>query len=119
VNASDSAGKTSGYANLIGPAAPTTSSLVSTTQPTISGTAKVGQTLLVSNGVWSSAPTAYTYSWLRCNQNGRICTPITGATQTTYTVTAADAGHTILGVVQAVFGTTIQASFSTATPAIG
>jgi hypothetical protein len=119
VNATDSAGKTSGYANLIGPVAPSTSSLVSTAQPTIAGTAKVGQILLVSNGVWSSAPTAYTYSWLRCNANGRICTPISGATQTTYTTTAADSGHTIVAVVQAVFGTTIQAAFSTTTAAVG
>ena len=119
VNASDSAGKTSGYASLIGPVAPTTSSLVSTTPPTITGTAKVGQILLVSNGIWSSAPTAYTYSWLRCNANGRICAPIAGATQTTYTATSADAGHTIVAVVQAVFGTTIQAAFSSATAAIG
>jgi hypothetical protein len=118
VNASDSTGKTSGYANLIGPVAPTTSSLVSTTEPTITGTAKVEQILLVSNGVWSSAPTAYTYSWLRCNANGRICAPITAATQTTYTATAADSGHTIVAVVQAVFGTTIQAAFSTATAVI-
>lgn len=118
VNASDTAGKTSGYANLTGPVAPATSSLVSTTQPTISGTTKVGQILLVSNGVWTSAPTSYTYSWLRCNANGRICAPITGATQTTYTATAADAGHAIVAVVQAVFGTTIQAAFSTATAPI-
>jgi len=117
VNASDSSGKTSGYANLIGPVAPTTSSLVSTTQPVITGTAKVGQILLVSNGVWTSAPTAYTYSWLRCNANGRICTPISGATQTTYMAASADVGHTIIAVVDAVFGTTIQAAFSTATAA--
>ncbi len=119
VSASDSSGKTSGYANLIGPVAPSTSALVSTTQPTITGTAKVGQILLVSNGVWTSAPTAYTYSWLRCNQNGRICTPIAGATQTTYTTTGQTPSHTIVAVVQAVFGTTIQAALSAATATIG
>ena len=117
VTASDASGKTSGYANLIGPVAPAASPLTSTTQPTLSGTAKVGQILLVSNGVWTSAPTAYTYSWLRCNANGRICTPITGATQTTYAVASADVGHSIIAVVDAVFGTTIQAAFSTATAA--
>jgi hypothetical protein len=115
VTASDAAGKTSGYANLIGPVAPAASPLTSTTQPTMSGTAKTGQILLVSNGVWTSVPTAYTYSWLRCNANGRVCTPISGATQTTYMVASADIGHTIIAVVDAVFGTTIQAAFSTAT----
>jgi hypothetical protein len=115
VTASDAAGKTSGYANLIGPVAPAASPLTSTTQPTMSGTAKVGQILLVSNGVWTSVPTAYTYSWLRCNANGRVCAPISGATQTTYMVASADIGHTIIAVVDAVFGTTIQAAFSTAT----
>jgi hypothetical protein len=118
VTATDAAGKTSGYADLTGPVAPVASPLTSTTQPTISGTAKTGQILLVSNGIWTSTPTSYTYSWLRCNTNDRLCAPIAGATQATYTLVAADAAHRIVGVVQAVFGTTIQAAFSTATPTV-
>ncbi|HWB23273.1 MAG TPA: hypothetical protein VG652_10335 [Gaiellaceae bacterium] len=118
VTATDSSGKASGYANLIGPVAPAASPLTSTTQPTITGTAKTGQILLVSNGVWTSAPTSYTYSWQRCNANGRICAPIAGATATTYTLGSADVGHRIIAVVQAVFGTTIQAAFSTATAVV-
>jgi hypothetical protein len=115
VTASDASGKTSGYANLVGPVAPAGSPLTSTTQPTITGTAKTGQILLVSNGVWTSAPTSYTYSWQRCNSNGRICTPISGATQPTYTLVAADSGQRVIAIVQAVFGTTTQAAFSAAT----
>jgi hypothetical protein len=114
VTVSDASGKTSGYADLIGPVAPAASPLTSTTQPALTGTPKIGQIQIVSNGVWTSAPSAYTYSWLRCNVNGRVCVPITGATQTTYRLTAADSGHAVIAVVQAVFGTTIQAAFSTA-----
>ncbi len=119
VTATDSTGTTSGYANLIGPiAASTTSPLISTTQPTITGTAKQGQILLVSNGVWSSTPTAYTYTWQRCNANGRICVAIPGATKSTYTLGAADADHTIVAIVQAAAGTTSQSAFSAATAPI-
>jgi hypothetical protein len=78
----------------------------------------VGQVLLTSNGVWTSAPTSYTYAWQRCNSNGRICTPITGATKNTYTLTAADSGHAIAAIVQALIGTTMQTAFSTATAVV-
>ena len=32
-----------------------------TTPPAITGTAKIGSTLSVSNGTWSNSPTNYTY----------------------------------------------------------
>jgi hypothetical protein len=119
VTASDSAGATGGYAALVGPIAPgTTSVLISTTQPAITGTAKQGQILLVSNGVWSSTPTSYTYAWQRCNANGRLCAAIPGATKSTYTLVAADAGHTIVAVVAATAGTASQSAFSAATAPI-
>lgn len=64
-----------------------------TAPPTISGTARVGQTLTGSNGTWSNAPTAYVYQWLRCNTSGASCIPAPNGTQKTYTLVGADAGH--------------------------
>ena len=46
----------------------------------------VGDTLAVSTGTWSNAPTSFSYQW------SAGATPITGATQATYTISAADLG---------------------------
>jgi hypothetical protein len=71
-----------------------------TTSPAVSGTAKVGQTLTVSNGTWSGSPTGYTYHWQRCTSS-TSCTDIAGATNQSYVVRAADAGRTLRAVVTA------------------
>ena len=63
--------------------------------PSISGSASQGQTLTESHGVWSNGPTAYAYQWEDCDISGQSCSAISGATGQTYTLTAADAGHTI------------------------
>ena len=63
--------------------------------PTISGTPQVDQTLTASNGTWSNSPTSYAYQWLRCNGGGNNCGPVANATQQTYTLVDADAGHTM------------------------
>lgn len=66
----------------------------STSAPTISGTAEVGQTLTAGNGSWSAYPApTYSYEWESCS--GSTCTPIGGATSSTFTVTSAQEGHTI------------------------
>jgi len=65
------------------------------TGPTISGTARVGQTLTSTNGTWTNAPTAYAYQWVRCNTSGAACVPVPNAMQKSYTLVAADAGHQI------------------------
>ena len=39
-----------------------------------------GQTLQARSGGWSAAPASLAYQWQRCNANGRLCTPIAGAT---------------------------------------
>ncbi|MGW9404863.1 S-layer homology domain-containing protein, partial [Arthrobacter sp. NPDC055585] len=57
--------------------------------PTIKGTTTVGSTLTATPGTWAPAPVNLTYQWLRGT------TPIKGATATTYTLTADDAGTTI------------------------
>lgn len=60
------------------------------TPPSISGTAIVGQTLTVTAGSWSGSPTpTLSYQWYRG------ATPISGETNTTYTLVAADAGEDI------------------------
>src|SRR5205085_678414 len=54
-----------------------------------------------SNGCWDNSPTSFSYSWLRCGQSGTTCTPIAGATTQTYSLAAADVGHTIVALVTA------------------
>jgi hypothetical protein len=71
-----------------------------TTPPALSGTAKVGQTLTVSNGTWSGAPTGYAYRWQRCTSS-TSCVDVSGATGKSYLVRAADAGDTLRAVVTA------------------
>lgn len=67
--------------------------------PSLSGTAKVGQTLTINNasGAWVWAPshgtTATAVRWLRCDA---ACQPIAGATSTSYTATTDDLGLTLV-----------------------
>lgn len=67
----------------------------STSLPTISGTAQVGQTLTATNGAWSNAPASFAYQWLRCNGGGNSCASVANGTQQTYTLVGADAGRTM------------------------
>jgi hypothetical protein len=77
-------------------AAITTGPPVSTTAPTVTGTAKDGQTLTSTNGTWAGTVTiTYARQWKRCNSAGASCTNISGATGTTYTLVAADVGFTV------------------------
>jgi hypothetical protein len=66
-----------------------------TAPPTISGTTTVGSTLTVSPGTWTGSSITFTYQWQRCDATGANCTPITGATSTTYVLANEDADHTI------------------------
>ena len=66
-----------------------------TAAPTITGNARVGETLTAQNGTWSNNPTAFQYQWQRCNASGAGCANIAGATQKTYLVTPADSGRTM------------------------
>jgi hypothetical protein len=67
--------------------------------PTISGTAQQGQTLVVSStGTWSTEIDDYDYQWQRCDGG---CSNISGATSSTYLLTATDVGKTVRVVVEA------------------
>jgi len=69
---------------------------VNTTEPSISGTARVGSTLQANRGQWAGEqPITYTFVWLRCNDKGDDCSEIQGANDTTYEVRDADTGRTI------------------------
>ena len=48
----------------------------------------------------------------------RACAAIANATTSSYTVAKDDAGHSLLAIVQATNGSTIQNAFSTATPPV-
>jgi len=113
VTATDAAGSTPAYASLVGPVAQAKPLLVSTVQPQVAGLPVEGKTLQVTTGAWSPMPTDLTYSWRRCNANGRLCASIPGADASAYTVAASDVGHALVALVEAKFGATLQAALST------
>jgi hypothetical protein len=64
--------------------------------PTISGTAREGQTLSATSGSWGgSLPISYEYTWERCDMSGSRCAAIKGADTSTHKLTAADVGATV------------------------
>ena len=105
------------YASLVGPVAASTA-LASTAQPGLSGKGVQGQTLTVTPGTWTSSSASVTYTWDRCNANGRICAPISGADAATYTLVADDVGHAIVAVATATAAGKTQVALSVATDAI-
>jgi hypothetical protein len=69
---------------------------VNFTVPVVTGTKQVAQTLTGTTGTWSSyagTPTTFTYQWERCVLS---CGLIPGATSSSYTLVAADAGANIM-----------------------
>lgn len=72
-----------------------------TAAPTVSGAAQQGQTLTAGNGTWTNSPTLYAYAWEDCDTSGNACTIISGATASTYTLSATDVGKTLRVVVTA------------------
>jgi WD40-like Beta Propeller Repeat/RTX calcium-binding nonapeptide repeat (4 copies) len=88
-----------------------------TASPRLSGepNAVVDTTITVTNGTWvGSTPLAFTYSWRRCNPVGDLatCTPIIGATATTYTPTIADIGFSLRVWVTASNFAGVEAAFT-------
>jgi hypothetical protein len=94
-NAGGSTSATSAQTSSVQPPAP-----VNTSPPSISGTAKQGDTLTASNGSWSGSPTSYLYQWQDCTSSSS-CSNISGATSSSYTLQSSDVGKTIDVVVTA------------------
>jgi hypothetical protein len=112
VRATDSTGTAPAYASLVGLVAPTGAPLVASTQPAVTGTPAIGSTLTVGTVTWTGTPTGTTYAWLRCNANGRLCTPIPSETTATYEPTSTDAGHVLVAEVIGRSGTIQQTVLS-------
>jgi len=73
---------------------------VNTVLPGISGTIAAGQTLTATAGTWTgTAPITYAYQWQRCT--GASCVNISGATSSSYPLTATDVGKTLQVAVTA------------------
>ena len=68
-------------------------------RPAISGQTRVGRSLSASTGKWSGTPPLlFSYQWQRCHLR---CTKIAGARRSSYKLTVADAGATMLVTVTA------------------
>jgi RHS repeat-associated protein len=71
-----------------------------TQPPSIVGTPVVGQTLSADNGVWTGTPSlSYSYQWQSC-KSGK-CKNVKGATTSTYTLLATEAGQSVQVIVTA------------------
>jgi hypothetical protein len=66
--------------------------LTSTSRPTITGVARVGDELTAAEGTWTGNPTSFSFQWQRCNIDAIACLDVTGATGRTYGVRLADLG---------------------------
>jgi hypothetical protein len=84
--------------------------------PTISGTTTFGETLTSTAGSWSNTPTSYSYQWSRSASSGGTYTNISGATNSTYRLVAADVGQYLKSTVTAsnVSGSASATSIATA-----
>ena len=72
-----------------------------TSPPTISGTARVGQTLTANEGAWTANPTSFSYQWQRCDADVATCSSVVGATAKTYPVRLVDLGFRLRVAVTA------------------
>lgn len=86
-----------------------------TAPPQISGAAHAGQTLTADPGSWSGETSGgFGYQWQRCDTQGASCSPIAGATSSTYPLQFSEIGATIVVSVTALDGPTTAASSATA-----
>src|SRR3990172_12912688 len=70
--------------------------------PSVTGFAVQGETLGLDPGVWTGTPPlTYEHQWLRWDAIGADCSPVGGATASTYFLGAEDVGHTLRVAVTA------------------
>ena len=102
VTATNTAGSSSASSAPTAAVTATPSPPVNTVAPLVSGSLVQGQLLSVSNGSWSGSPApSFSYQWQRCDGGGANCAAIAGATGQSYTLVAADVGHTLVATVTA------------------
>jgi hypothetical protein len=73
---------------------------INTAYPAVTGTAKRASTLTASQGTWSGVGNVYAYQWQR-SADGVSWSSIAGATDTAYTLVAADVGQRVRVLVTA------------------
>jgi hypothetical protein len=67
-----------------------------TSEPSISGNPRQGQTLTANTGSWLGAqPIRFVLQWLRCDRNGNSCVALSGQTRPTYVLAGGDINHRI------------------------
>ncbi|HEX8052110.1 MAG TPA: hypothetical protein VF517_03895 [Thermoleophilaceae bacterium] len=114
-NAGGSDSATSAKSSTIAATAP-----VNTAPPVVSGTLEHGSTLSSTTGAWTGTPTiGFGYQWRRCDSAGASCSNISGATGSTYQLTAADIGATIRVVVTGTNGAGSDSAASAASAKVG
>jgi hypothetical protein len=96
---------------------------LNTGRPTISGAARVGQSLTAGHGQWDGSPSSFEYQWLRCPAGAKLgeegsCAPVTGANRDVYQAVDADVGKSLVVEVTANNRFGSEAAFSASTPPI-
>jgi hypothetical protein len=88
-------------------------------RPAVTGMLQVGSRLSGDAGIWSGGGTiAYAYQWYRCDARGSHCSTLRGATKSTYTLVAADAGQTLALTVHATDSTGTSIGYSSLAGAV-
>ena len=93
---------------------------VAVVKPTVTGTARVGQTLTANKGTWTGTPTpTFTYQWYSCTRAVAsptqavpgVCKTISGATRATFKLVAAQKGKWVTVLVSGTSAGTTRTSW--------
>lgn len=82
------------------------------------GAPEPGDVLQVSPGTWSPSSTTFSYVWQSCQGDGSDCHNLPGQTAAEYTVQPADAGHVLIGIVDATINSGSREARAGVTPDI-